>query len=81
VAIPAVIIVAMLWMQARSQNRSPSHIADHDEIVPPVLLVRRGLSLDGFAIALADLRIRADANRAFVEREDPSPEEDDADSD
>jgi len=28
---------------------------------------------------LADLRTRTDAKRAFVEREDPSPDEDDSD--
>jgi hypothetical protein len=39
------------------------------------------MAFDAFATELSDLRSRADANRAFVEREDPSPEEDDADSD
>ena len=79
VAIPAAIIAAMLWTQTRSQNRSPSYIADLDHTLPPALLVRRGVALDAFATELADLRLRADASRAFVEREDPSPEEDDAD--
>jgi hypothetical protein len=81
VAIPAVIIAAMLWTQTRSQNRSPSYVADLDQPLPPALLVRRGMAFDAFATELADLRSRADANRAFVEREDPSPEEDDTDSD
>jgi pSer/pThr/pTyr-binding forkhead associated (FHA) protein len=81
VAIPTVIIAAMLWTQTRSQNRSPTYIADRDQTVPPALLVRRGMAFDAFATELADLRPRADANRAFVEREEPSPEEDDADSD
>ena len=78
VTIPAVIIAAILWTQTRNENRSPSHIADHDRILPPALLWRRGLPFDGFTAELADLRARADARRAFVEREDPSPDEDDS---
>lgn len=81
VAIPAVIIAATLWTQTRGQNRSPSYVADLDQALPPALLLRRGMAFDAFATELADLRSRADANRVFVEREDPSPEEDDADSD
>jgi len=77
VAIPAVIMAAMLWTQARSHNRSASYVADHDLVLPPILLVSRGLSLDVFASDLSTLRGRADASRAFVEREDPSPQEDD----
>lgn len=77
--VPAVILVAGLWVQARSQNRSPSYIADHDQLVPPALLVRRGVSLDAYVTGVADLKAKADAKRAFVEREDPSPEEDDSD--
>jgi len=79
VAIPAVILSAMLWMQARGENRSPSHIADRDRILPPALVLRRGLSLDDFAVTLADLKARADARRIFVEREDPSPGDDESD--
>jgi hypothetical protein len=79
VMIPAVVIAAILWTQTRNENRSPSHIADHDRILPPALLWRRGLPFDGFTAELADLRARADAKRAFVEREDPSPDEDDSD--
>jgi len=79
VAIPAVILSAMLWMQARSENRSPSHIADRDRIVPPALVLRRGLSLDDFAVTLADLKARADARRVVVEKEDPSPGDDESD--
>ena len=79
VMIPAVVIAAILWTQTRHQDRSPSHIADHDRILPPALLWRRGLPFDGFTAELADLRVRADAKRAFVEREDPSPDEDDSD--
>jgi len=79
VAIPAVILAAMLWMQARSENRSPSHIADRDRILPPVFVLRRGRSLDDFAVDLADLKARADALRAFVEKEDPSPGDDEPD--
>ena len=78
VTIPAVIIAAILWTQTRNENRSPSHIADHDRILPPALLWRRGLPFDGFTAEFADLRARADARRAFVEREDPSPDEDDS---
>ena len=79
VMIPAVVIAAILWTQTRHQDRSPSHIADHDRILPPALLWRRGLPFDGFTAELANLRARADAKRAFVEREDPSPDEDDSD--
>jgi len=79
VAIPAVILSAMLWMQARSENRNPSHIADRDRIVPPALVLRRGLSLDDFAVTLADLKARADARRVVVEKEDPSPGDDESD--
>jgi hypothetical protein len=80
VTAPAVIIAVMLWTQTRNQNRSPNHVADRDEALPPILLISRGLSLDAFTNDLTTLRARADANRAFVEREDPSPE-DDSDSD
>jgi len=78
VAIPAVVIATLLWTEARSQARSPGYIADHDRILPPALLLRRAEPLAGLTAALADLRARADARRAFVEREDPSPAEDDA---
>jgi hypothetical protein len=77
-AIPAVTLIAVLWMQARGHDRSPTHIADHDRSLPPALLWRRGLPLDGLTAELAVLRTRADAKRAFVEREDPSPGEDDS---
>jgi FHA domain len=79
VTIPAVIIAAVLWTQARGQNRSPSYIGDRDMIVPPALVMRRGESLERFATDLTALRGKADANRAFVEREDPSPDEDESD--
>ena len=78
-AIPAVIVAVALWMQARSQNRSASHIEDRDHVVPPALVRRRPVTLDAFADQLAGLKATADARRAFVEREDPSPAEDDAD--
>jgi hypothetical protein len=39
--------------------------------------MRRGASLERFATDLSDLRGKADANRVFVEREDPSPDEED----
>jgi len=79
VTIPFVILAVVLWTQARSQNRSPSYVGDRDLVVPPALVMRRGESLERFAPDLSDLRRKADANRAFVEREDPSPEEDESD--
>ena len=79
VTIPFVILAVVLWTQARSQNRSPSYVGDRDLVVPPALVMRRGESLERFATDLSDLRGKADANRAFVEREDPSPEEDESD--
>ena len=79
VTIPAVIIATVLWTQARGQNRSPSYVADRDQVVPPVLVIRGGVSLERFAAELNDLRPSADANRAFVEREDPSPDDDESD--
>ena len=79
VTIPAIIIATVLWTQARNQNRSPSYVADRDQVVPPVLVMRRGVSLDRFTTELTDLRPRADDNRAFVEREDPSPDDDESD--
>jgi hypothetical protein len=77
VTIPFVILAVVLWTQARSQNRSPSYIGDRDLVVPPALVMRRGASLERFATDLSDLRGKADANRVFVEREDPSPDEED----
>ncbi|PYM75731.1 MAG: hypothetical protein DME03_10465 [Candidatus Rokuibacteriota bacterium] len=79
VTIPFVILAVVLWTQARSQNRSPSYVGDRDLVVPPALVMRRGETLERFAPDLSDLRGKADANRAFVEREDPSPEEDESD--
>ena len=79
VTIPFVILAVVLWTQARSQNRSPSYVGDRDLVVPPALVMRRGESLERFATDLSDLRGKADANRAFVEREDLSPEEDESD--
>lgn len=76
VTIPAVILVASLWFQARGHARSPSHIADRDHVLPPALVLRRGLTPDALTAAVADLKSRADAKRAFVEREDPSPDSD-----
>jgi hypothetical protein len=79
VTIPCVILAATLWTQARGQNRSPSYVGDRDLIVPPALVMRRGEPLERFATDLTTLRGKADANRAFVEREDPSPDEDESD--
>ena len=76
VAIPAVVLVAFLWMQARGEARSPSHVPERDSIVPPALLLRPGLALDRFLAEAGELPARADAKRVFVEREDPSPAED-----
>ena len=70
VTIPFVILAVVLWTQARSQNRSPSYVGDRDLVVPPALVMRRGESLERFATDLSDLRGKADANRAFVDRED-----------
>jgi hypothetical protein len=78
VAIPCVILAATLWTQARGQNRSPSYVGDRDLVVPPALVMRRGESLERFATDLTALRGKADANRSFVEREDPSPDEDES---
>jgi hypothetical protein len=78
VAIPAVVIAAIVWMLVRAQERSPSYVADDDRILPPALLVRPGRPFDRFTADLAGLRAGADAKRAFVEREDPSPGEDDS---
>jgi hypothetical protein len=76
VTIPAVALAAMLWVQVRTQARNPGYIDDRDRIVPPALLWRRGLPLDNFTTELNKLRVRADAKRTFVERDDPSPGED-----
>jgi hypothetical protein len=78
-AIPAIVLVATLWVQAHGENRNPGHIVDNDQILPPALMLRHGLPLDSFATELTDLKAKADAKRAFVEREDPSPGDDDAD--
>jgi hypothetical protein len=77
--IPTLVVTTVLWLQARADERSPSHIADTDVMLPPALVLRRGLPLDGFLAELAELRARADARRTFVEREDPSPGEDEPD--
>jgi hypothetical protein len=75
VAIPAVILVATLWVQARQEARSPDHVADRDHVLPPALLLRPAVPLERFTAELAALPARADAHRAFVEREDPAPGE------
>jgi FHA domain len=77
VTIPVVVVAALLWVQVRSEARSPNHIDDHDAVLPPALVLRRGVAFDAFTSELAELRTRADVKRAFVEREDPSPGEDD----
>ncbi|HEY7647583.1 MAG TPA: FHA domain-containing protein [Methylomirabilota bacterium] len=79
VAIPTIVLTATVWVQAHGENRNPGHIADYDQMVPPALALRHGLPLDRFAAGLADLKAKADAKRAFVEREDPSPDDDDTD--
>jgi len=75
--IPTLALAAMLWVQVRTQARNPGYIDDRDRIVPPALLWRRAVPLDHFTTELNKLRARADAKRAFVERDDPSPDEDD----
>jgi hypothetical protein len=75
VTIPAVAVAAFLWIQVRGQERSPSYIADNDVMLPPALVLRRGLTLDALTAELPQLRARADTRRTFVEREDPSPGE------
>jgi FHA domain len=76
VVIPAVALAAILWIQVRAQERNPAYIDDRDQVLPPALLWRRGLPLERFATELAQLRARADAKRTFIEREDPTPDED-----
>jgi len=77
--IPTLAVAAMLWVHVRTQERNPGYIDDRDRIVPPALLWRRGVPLDSFTTKLNQLRVRADAKRTFVEREDPSPDEDETD--
>jgi len=79
VAIPTIVLVATLWVQAHGESRNPGHIADNDQMLPPALTLRHGLPLDQFTAGLADLKARADAKRAFVERDDPDPDDDDPD--
>jgi len=59
-------------------TRIAARVISPTTIGSPALLWRRGLPFDGFTAELGDLRARADARRAFVEREDPSPDEDDS---
>jgi hypothetical protein len=79
VAIPAIIIAAVGWVQVRAQNRDPSYMPDRDRLLPPALLVRRGVPPGALAAALVDLKARADGKRVFAEREDPSPADPDPD--
>jgi hypothetical protein len=79
VAIPAIVLATVVWVQVRAQERDPAYIEDRDRVLPPALLWRRGLPLDAFTTELAKLPSRADAKRIFVEREDPTPDEDETD--
>ena len=73
VMIPALTIGAIQWTEARRHNRSATYIANHDQILPPAFLLRHGRPLDGFVADLGELKAKADAKRAFVEKEDPAP--------
>jgi hypothetical protein len=77
--IPTVALAATLWVHVHTQERSPGYIDDRDRIVPPALLWRRGVPLDSFTTELKQLRVRVDEKRRFVEREDPTPDEDETD--
>jgi hypothetical protein len=79
VLIPAILLGAAQWTMTHSRNRSANYIPDRNEIVPPALALRRGEPLETFVADLRDLKARADAKRAFVEKEDPSPTEDSSD--
>ena len=76
VLIPAITLGAAQWTWTHSQNRSASYIPDRNEMVPPALLLRGGEPLEAFVAELGGLKAQADAKRAFVEKEDPSPSED-----
>ena len=76
IVIPVLAIGAVQWMRTRTENRSATHVANRDHLVPPALLLRRGAPLPDFTAKLAGLTQRADANRAFVETYDPSPGDD-----
>jgi FHA domain len=79
VLIPAILLGAAQWTMTHSQNRSANYIPDRNEIVPPALALRRGEPLETFVADLRNLKAQADAKRAFVEKEDPSPTEDTSD--
>lgn len=73
VLIPAIALGVTQWTITHSQNRSANYIPDRNEMVPPALLLRGGEPLDVFVADLGGLKAQADAKRAFVEKEDPSP--------
>jgi FHA domain len=75
VLIPALTLGTGQWMLWRGQDRSAYYIPDGNEIVPPALMLHSGAPLDTYVAGLDKLKAQADAKRAFVEKEDPSPEE------
>jgi hypothetical protein len=79
VLIPAIVLGATQWTMTHSQNRSANYIPDRNEIVPPALALRGGEPLETFVADLRELKAQADAKRAFVEKEDPSPTDDSSD--
>jgi hypothetical protein len=79
VLIPAIVLGLTQWTAIHGQNRSASYIPDRNKIVPPVLMLRGGKPLEKFAVSLGELKGQADAKRAFVETEDPSPDDDSSD--
>lgn len=79
VLIPAIALGLVQWRSAYSQNRSANYIPDRNKIVPPALMLRGGEPLQKFVAGLGELKEQADAKRAFVEAEDPSPDDDASD--
>jgi len=79
ILIPAMALGLTQWTESRGQNRSAAYIPDRNRIVPPWLMVRRGEPLQEFVVRFDALKGQADARRAFVEAEDPSPDEDSSD--
>ena len=79
VLIPAIVLGAAQWTMSHSQNRSANYIPDRNEMVPPALALRGGEPLETFVADLRELKAQADAKRAFVEKEDPSPTDDSSD--
>src|SRR5208283_644355 len=79
VLIPAIALGLIQWRSTYTQNRSATYIPDRNRIVPPALMLRGGEPLQKFVLDLDELKERADAKRAFVLTEDPSPDDDSSD--